>query len=109
MIVGARTVFLPGAGLTPIGIMLGHWLFGAPFTATPVAPSDLARCRCHSVQANSFDGACSDDRCRNNLDRPNLSGTRDFLLGLASSTLLTVLVIPAIYIVMRDDGRYVGI
>jgi predicted RND superfamily exporter protein len=27
------------------------------------------------------------------------------LFGLASSTLLTVLVIPAIYIVMRDDGR----
>jgi Cu/Ag efflux pump CusA len=26
------------------------------------------------------------------------------LFGLASSTLLTVLVIPAIYIVMRDDG-----
>jgi hypothetical protein len=27
------------------------------------------------------------------------------LFGLASSTLLTVLVIPAIYVVMRDDGR----
>ena len=27
------------------------------------------------------------------------------LFGLASSTLLTVLVIPAIYIVMRDDGK----
>ena len=27
------------------------------------------------------------------------------LFGLASSTLLTVLVIPAIYIVMRDDNR----
>ena len=27
------------------------------------------------------------------------------LFGLASSTLLTVLVIPAIYIVLRDDGR----
>jgi multidrug efflux pump subunit AcrB len=27
------------------------------------------------------------------------------LFGLASSTLLTVLVIPAIYIVIRDDGR----
>jgi multidrug efflux pump subunit AcrB len=26
------------------------------------------------------------------------------LFGLASSTLLTVLVIPAIYIVLRDDG-----
>jgi multidrug efflux pump subunit AcrB len=30
------------------------------------------------------------------------------LFGLASSTLLTVLVIPAIYIVMRDDGRPEG-
>ena len=27
------------------------------------------------------------------------------LFGLASSTLLTVLVIPAIYVVMREDGR----
>jgi multidrug efflux pump subunit AcrB len=27
------------------------------------------------------------------------------LFGIASSTLLTVLVIPAIYIVLRDDGR----
>ena len=27
------------------------------------------------------------------------------LFGLASSTLLTVLVIPAIYIVLRDDNR----
>ena len=27
------------------------------------------------------------------------------LFGLASSTLLTVLVIPAIYVVLRDDGR----
>ena len=26
------------------------------------------------------------------------------LFGLASSTLLTVLVIPAIYVVLRDDG-----
>ena len=28
------------------------------------------------------------------------------LFGLASSTLLTVLVIPAIYVVLRDDGRH---
>ena len=27
------------------------------------------------------------------------------LFGLASSTLLTVLVIPAIYVVLRDDGK----
>ncbi|WP_297443104.1 efflux RND transporter permease subunit, partial [Acidocella sp.] len=27
------------------------------------------------------------------------------LFGLASSTLLTLLVIPAIYVVLRDDGR----
>ena len=30
------------------------------------------------------------------------------LFGLASSTLLTVLVIPAIYVVLRDDGRPLG-
>ena len=30
------------------------------------------------------------------------------LFGLASSTLLTVLVIPAIYVVLRDDGRPPG-
>jgi multidrug efflux pump subunit AcrB len=30
------------------------------------------------------------------------------LFGLASSTLLTVLVIPAIYVVLRDDGRPAG-
>lgn len=30
------------------------------------------------------------------------------LFGLASSTLLTVLVIPAIYVALRDDGRPAG-
>jgi multidrug efflux pump subunit AcrB len=30
------------------------------------------------------------------------------LFGLVSSTLLTVLVIPAVYVIMRDDGREFG-
>jgi multidrug efflux pump subunit AcrB len=30
------------------------------------------------------------------------------LFGLVSSTLLTVLVIPAVYVVLRDDGRPFG-
>ena len=39
------------------------------------------------------------------LDDPIFQGLATSLLfGLASSTLLTVLVIPAIYVVMRDDG-----
>jgi len=30
------------------------------------------------------------------------------VFGLASSTALTLLVIPAIYVVLRDDGREMG-
>ena len=99
-------VILTPVPLTLIGIMLGHWLFGAPFTATSmigfialagiivrnsillvdfiaereaVARRSSARCRCHPLQANCLDGACGDDRCRGDLDRSNLPGTRDFV------------------------------
>jgi hypothetical protein len=34
--------------------------------------------------------------------------TGSVLFGLASTTLLTVLVIPAIYVVLRDDERPLG-
>lgn len=122
--------------LTLIGIILGHWLFSAPFTATSmIGFISLAGI----IVRNSI---LLVDFIHRELDRGQ--SLRDALLnagairfrpifltavsamigaafilldpifqglaislvfGLASSTLLTLLVIPAIYIVLRDDGR----
>ena len=103
-------VILTPVPLTLIGIMLGHWLFGAPFTATSMigfialagiivrnsillvdfiaraegerraAASGSARGRCHPVQAHSVDGACGHDRCSRDPDRSDLPGARDLAL-----------------------------
>lgn len=129
-------VILTPIPLTLIGIVIGHILFNAPFTATSMIgfialAGIIVR---NSILLVDF------IRHSNNPERP----LRDVLLeagairfkpilltalaamigaavilsdpifqglaisllfGLASSTLLTVLVIPAIYIAMRDDGR----
>jgi multidrug efflux pump subunit AcrB len=69
-------VVLTPVPLTLIGIMLGHWMFGASFTATSM------------IGFIALAGII----VRNSL-----------LFGLASSTLLTVLVIPAIYVVLRGQ------
>ena len=145
-------VILTPVPLTLIGIMIGHWLFQAPFTATSMigfialagiivrnsillvdfirhARRDPAVGRSEA----SIDDARTPERSLRDivveagavrfkpilltaiaamigaaviLFDPIFQGLAiSLLFGLASSTLLTVLVIPAIYIVLRDDGR----
>jgi multidrug efflux pump subunit AcrB len=129
-------VILVPVPLTLIGIVLGHWLFSAPFTATSMIgfialAGIIVR---NSILLVDF------IRHRQDQGRP----LRDVLLeagmirfkpifltaaaamigaafiladpifqglaislvfGLFSSTALTLLVIPAIYVVLRDDGK----
>lgn len=128
-------VILTPIPLTFIGIMLGHWLFGAPFTATSmigfialagiivrnsILLVDFIR---HSRTAERplIDVLLEAGAIRFKpilltalaamigaaviLTDPIFQGLAiSLLFGLASSTALTVLVIPAIYIVLR--GRY---
>ena len=125
--------------LTLIGIMLGHWLFGAPFTATSMIgfialAGIIVR---NSILLVDFirHGASKGRTLREVLleagavrFKPILltalaamigAGTIlldpifqglaiSLLFGLASSTLLTVLVIPAIYVALRDADRIIG-
>jgi multidrug efflux pump subunit AcrB len=122
--------------LTMIGIVLGHWLFGAPFTATsmigfialagiivrnsillidfirhvPRAGMTLRQVVLEAgairfkpillTALSAMIGAATI------LTDPIFQGLAiSLLFGLASSTLLTVLVIPAIYVVLRDPDR----
>ncbi len=101
-------VILTPVPLTLIGIMLGHWLFGAPFTATSMIgfialagiivrnsillvdfirerrSADVplrrgaARSRRDPVQADPLDRARGHDRRRGDPGRPDLSGPGDF-------------------------------
>ncbi|MEW5962711.1 MAG: efflux RND transporter permease subunit [Pseudomonadota bacterium] len=129
-------VILTPVPLTLIGIMIGHWLFGAPFTATSMIgfialAGIIVR---NSILLVDF------IRSRKSIDVPLKqvlleAGAIRFkpimltalaamigaavilfdpifqglaislLFGLVSSTLLTVLVIPAIYVLLRDDGK----
>jgi multidrug efflux pump subunit AcrB len=127
-------VILTPIPLTLIGIMLGHWLFGAPFTATSMIgfialAGIIVR---NSILLVDFirHGRSPDRSLREVLLEagavrfkpiiltalaamigaatilvdPIFQGLAiSLLFGLASSTLLTVLVIPAIYVVLRDD------
>ncbi len=127
-------VILTPIPLTLIGIMLGHWLFGAPFTATSMIgfialAGIIVR---NSILLVDFirHGRRPDRSLREVLLEagavrfkpiiltalaamigaatilvdPIFQGLAiSLLFGLASSTLLTVLVIPAIYVVLRDD------
>jgi multidrug efflux pump subunit AcrB len=128
-------VVLSPVPLTFIGIMFGHWLFGAPFSATSMIgfialAGIIVR---NSILLVDF------IRHQHVAGRPLretllMAGAIRFkpilltavaamigavvilfdpifqglaislLFGLLSSTLLTVLVIPAIYVVMKDDG-----
>ena len=129
-------VILTPIPLTLIGIMLGHWLFAAPFTATSMIgfialAGIIVR---NSILLVDFirhgSGAGRTLRevllaagavrfkpilltalsamigAATILSDPIFQGLAiSLLFGLASSTLLTVLVIPAIYVVLRDaDG-----
>ena len=145
-------VILTPVPLTLIGIMFGHWLFRAPFTATSMIgfialAGIIVR---NSILLVDFirharrDPAGGRSGAQGENARTPEKSMREVLLeagavrfkpilltalaamigaavilfdpifqglaisllfGLASSTLLTVLVIPAIYIVLRDDGR----
>jgi len=129
-------VILTPIPLTLIGIMLGHWLFGASFTATSMIgfialAGIIVR---NSILLVDFirHGRRPDSPLRDVLLEAGAVRFKPILLtalaamigaatilvdpifqglaisllfGLASSTLLTVLVIPAIYVVLRDDGR----
>jgi multidrug efflux pump subunit AcrB len=129
-------VILTPIPLTLIGIVLGHWLFVAPFTATSmigfialagiivrnsILLVDFVRHGGGSGQTlhdvlltagairfkpilltalSAMIGAATI------LTDPIFQGLAiSLLFGLASSTLLTVLVIPAIYVVLRDPAR----
>ena len=122
--------------LTLIGIVLGHWAFGAPFTATSmigfialagimirnsILLVDFIRSR--QVEGASLRAALLDAgaiRFRPIfltavtamigaafiLTDPIFQGLAiSMVFGLASSTALTLLVIPAIYVCFRDDGK----
>ena len=129
-------VILTPVPLTLIGIVAGHMLFGAPFTATSMigfialagiivrnsillvdfirhtaAPGkplravliEAGRIR---VKPIVLTAAAAMIGASVILTDPIFQGLAiSLLFGLASSTLLTLLVIPAIYVVLRDDGK----
>ena len=129
-------VILTPVPLTLVGIVIGHMLFAAPFTATSMIgfialAGIIVR---NSILLVDFIGhsRSADKSLRDTLleagmirfkpivltaaaamigaavilTDPIFQGLAiSLLFGLASSTVLTVLVIPAIYIVLRDDGR----
>ncbi|CAM4182953.1 Multidrug transporter AcrB [Novosphingobium lubricantis] len=129
-------VILTPIPLTLVGIVLGHMLFGAPFTATSMigfialagiivrnsillvdfinhtrSPEKSLRETLLEAGMIRFKpivltAAAAMIGAAVILTDPIFQGLAiSLLFGLASSTLLTVLVIPAIYVVLRDDGR----
>jgi multidrug efflux pump subunit AcrB len=129
-------VILTPIPLTLVGIVLGHILFRAPFTATSmigfIALAGII-VRNSILLVDFIRHAQNPDRALRDvlieagsirfkpilltavaamigaaviLTDPIFQGLAiSLLFGLASSTILTVLVIPAIYIALRDDGR----
>jgi multidrug efflux pump subunit AcrB len=129
-------VILTPIPLTLVGIVIGHILFRAPFTATSmigfIALAGII-VRNSILLVDFIRHAQTEGRPLRDvlleagairfkpilltalaamigaaviLTDPIFQGLAiSLLFGLASSTLLTVLVIPAIYVVLRDDGR----
>ncbi len=128
-------VILAPVPLTLIGIMLGHLMFGAAFTATSmigfialagivvrnsILLVDFIRhlrekglpLRAALIEAGSvrfkpifLTAAAAMIGAAFILTDPIFQGLAiSLVFGLASSTALTLLVIPAIYVVLRDDG-----
>jgi len=128
-------VILIPVPLTLIGIMFGHWIFNAPFSATSmigfialagiivrnsILLVDFIRHQQeadHSLRQTLLNAGAIRFKpilltalaamigAVVILSDPIFQGLAiSLLFGLASSTLLTVLVIPAVYIVMKDDG-----
>ncbi len=129
-------VILTPIPLTFIGIMLGHWLFGAPFTATsmigfialagiivrnsillvdfirharvPGRPLGEVLLEAGAIRFKPIliTALAAMIGAAVILTDPIFQGLAiSLLFGLASSTALTVIVIPAIYIVLRGDRR----
>jgi len=129
-------VILTPIPLTLVGIVIGHMLFRAPFTATSmigfialagiivrnsILLVDFIRhsqgagrpLRAVLLEAGAIrfkpillTALAAMIGAAVILFDPIFQGLAiSLLFGLASSTLLTVLVIPAIYVVLRDDGR----
>jgi multidrug efflux pump subunit AcrB len=129
-------VILVPVPLTLIGIVIGHLLFGAPFTATSmigfialagiivrnsILLVDFIRHR--RAEGASLRRALLDSGATRVkpivltaaaamigaafiLTDPIFQGLAlSLVFGLMSSTLLTLLVIPALYIWLRDDGK----
>jgi multidrug efflux pump subunit AcrB len=129
-------VILTPVPLTLIGIVLGHWMLGASFTATSmIGFIALAGIIVRNsillvdfIQRRRQEGASLRDALLEAgairfkpifltaaaamigaafiLADPIFQGLAiSMVFGLASSTALTVLVIPAIYVWLRDDGK----
>ncbi|EKV27586.1 Cobalt-zinc-cadmium resistance protein CzcA [Caenispirillum salinarum AK4] len=130
-------VILVPVPLTLIGIVLGHWMFGAPFTATSmigfialagiivrnsILLVDFIRHLRERGELTLRDALLEAGAIRFKpifltavaamigaafiLADPIFQGLAiSLVFGLASSTALTLLVIPAIYVVLRDDGK----
>ncbi|HVC61060.1 MAG TPA: efflux RND transporter permease subunit [Acetobacteraceae bacterium] len=132
-------VILTPIPLTLIGIVPGHWLFHAPFTATSMIgfialagiivrnsillvdfvrhgarPGmtlrevllDAGAIRFKPILLTALSAMIG---AATILTDPIFQGLAiSLLFGLASSTLLTLLVIPAIYVVTRDAGRVIA-
>jgi len=129
-------VILTPVPLTLIGIVLGHWMLGAPFTATSmIGFIALAGIIVRNsillvdfIQRRRHEGADLRDALLEAgairfkpifltaaaamigaafiMTDPIFQGLAiSLVFGLASSTALTVLVIPAIYVWLRDDGK----
>ena len=132
-------VILVPVPLTLIGIVLGHWLLGAPFTATSmigfialagiivrnsILLVDLIRRRRAEgaglrqalLEAGAIrfkpiflTAAAAMIGAAFIMADPIFQGLAiSLVFGLASSTILTVLVIPALYVWRRDDGQAEG-
>ena len=129
-------VILIPVPLTLIGIVLGHWLFRAPFTATSmigfialagiivrnsILLVDLIQRR-RAAGAALRDALLEAGASRFKpifltaaaamigaafiITDPIFQGLAiSLVFGLASSTVLTVLVIPAVYVLLRDDHK----
>ena len=127
-------VILAPVPLTLVGIMVGHWLFGAAFTATsmigfialagivvrnsillvdfirhlresgmPLRPA-LIEAGTVRFKPIFLTAAAAIIGAAFILTDPIFQGLAiSLVFGLASSTALTLLVIPAIYVVLRDD------
>ena len=129
-------VILTPIPLTLIGILLGHWLFDAPFTATsmigfialagiivrnsillvdfirhgarPGLPLREVLLEAGAIRFRPIvlTAAAAMIGAAFIISDPIFQGLAlSLLFGLLSSTLLTVLVIPAIYVLFRDDHR----